>query len=44
MVGPEVEQVKGGSRKLRDQLLHDGYCSPNIIRAVKPLWVRGTGM
>jgi hypothetical protein len=32
-----VEEVTGGSRKLHDELVHDLYCSSNIIRALKPL-------
>jgi hypothetical protein len=34
--GPKKDEVIGGWRKLHNEELHNLYCSPNIIRIIKP--------
>jgi hypothetical protein len=41
--GPKKEEVVGGWRRLHDEVLHNLYTSPNIIRMVKSRRVRGMG-
>jgi hypothetical protein len=33
--GPKMDEVIGGWRKLRNEELHNLYCSPSIIRIIK---------
>jgi hypothetical protein len=33
--GPKRDEVTGEWRKLRNEELHDVYCSPNIVRVIK---------
>jgi hypothetical protein len=40
---PKRAEVTGVWRKLRNEELHDLYCSPNIVRAIKLRRMRGTG-
>ena len=41
--GPEVNEVKEGSRKLHNEELSDLYCSPNIFRIIKSRILRWAG-
>jgi hypothetical protein len=34
--GPKRDEVIGGWRKLHNEELHNLYCSPSIIRMIKP--------
>jgi hypothetical protein len=35
IVGPKRDKVIGGWRKLRNEELHNLYCSPSIVRMIK---------
>jgi len=39
--GPKRDEVTGDWRKLHNEELNDLYCSPNIVRVVKYLGLRG---
>jgi hypothetical protein len=41
--GPKMDGVEGGWRKLRNEELHNLYCSPHIIRMVKSKRMRWVG-
>jgi hypothetical protein len=41
--GPKRDTVTGGWRKLRNEKLHNLYCSPSIIRVIKSRRVRWAG-
>jgi hypothetical protein len=41
--GPKRYEVVGGWRKLHNEVLHDLYSSPNIIRMIKSRRMRLTG-
>jgi hypothetical protein len=41
--GPRRVEVTGGSRKLRNEELHNVYSSPSIIRAIKSRRIRWAG-
>jgi hypothetical protein len=41
--GPKRDEVIGGWRKLRNEELHDLYCSPSIIRMIKSRRTRWAG-
>ena len=41
--GPKRDEVTGEWRKLHNEELNDLYCSPNIVRVVKCLGLRGKG-
>jgi hypothetical protein len=34
--GPKTDEVTGAWRKLYSEELHNLYCSPNIIKMIKP--------
>ena len=34
--GPKRDEVKGEWRQLHNEELNDLYCSPNIVRVIKP--------
>jgi hypothetical protein len=38
--GPKRDEVIGGWRKLHNEELHNLYCSPSIIRIIKPRRMR----
>jgi hypothetical protein len=40
---PNRDEVVGGWRKLRNEELHDLYCSPSVIRIIKTRRMRLTG-
>jgi len=39
--GPQWDEVKGEWRKIHNEELNDLYCSPNIVRVIKPRGARG---
>jgi len=39
--GPRREDVTGEWRRLHNEKLNDLYCSPNIVRVIKPRRMRG---
>jgi hypothetical protein len=41
--GPKRDEVRGGWRKLRNEELHNFYCSPSIIRITKSRRMRSAG-
>jgi hypothetical protein len=41
--GPKREEVTGDWKKLHNEELHNLYSSPNIIRIMKLMKMRGTG-
>jgi len=41
--GPKRDEVTGEWRKLHNEELHDLYCSPNIVRAIKSRRMRWAG-
>jgi hypothetical protein len=41
--GPKRDEVIGGWRKLHNEELHNLYCSPSIIRLIKPMGMRWAG-
>jgi hypothetical protein len=41
--GPKRDEVIGGWRKLHNEELHNLYCSPSIIRIIKPRRMRLAG-
>ena len=41
--GPRREEVIGEWRKLHNEELNDLYCSPNVIRVIKPRIMRWAG-
>jgi hypothetical protein len=41
--GPKRDEVTGEWRKLHKKELNDLYCSPNIIRVIKPRRMRWAG-
>jgi hypothetical protein len=41
--GSKRDEVTGCSRKLHNEVLHNFYSSPNIIRMMKPRKMRWTG-
>jgi len=42
MFGSKRDEVTGEWRKLHNEELNDLYCSPNIVRVVKYLGLKGT--
>jgi len=38
--GPKRDEVTGEWRKLHIEEFHDLYCSPNIVRVIKPRRIR----
>jgi hypothetical protein len=40
ILGPKRDEVTGQCRKLRNEELYDLYCSPDIIRVIKPRRIR----
>jgi hypothetical protein len=40
---PKRDEVTGDWTKLHNEELNDLYCSPNIIRVIKSMEIRGTG-
>ena len=42
--GLKMVEITVEVRKLQYEELHDIYCSPNIIRAMKSIRMRGSGM
>ena len=38
--GAERDEVTGDWRKLRSEKLNDLYCTPNVIRLIKPRRIR----
>jgi hypothetical protein len=43
MFGPKRDEVKGGWRKLRNEVFHNFYSSPRIIRMIKSRRMKWTG-
>jgi hypothetical protein len=43
ILGPKRDEVIGGWRKLHNEELHNVYCSPSIIRIIKPRRMRWAG-
>jgi hypothetical protein len=41
--GPKRDEVIGGWRKLHNEMLHNVYCSPSIIRMIKLKRMRWAG-
>jgi hypothetical protein len=41
--GPKRDEVRGGWKKLHNEELHNLYCSPSIIRMIKPRRMRWAG-
>jgi hypothetical protein len=41
--GPKRDKVTREWRKLRNEVLHDLYCSPNIVRVIKSRRMRWAG-
>jgi hypothetical protein len=41
--GPKRDQVIGGRRNLHNEKLHNFYCSPCIIRIIKPRRLKWAG-
>ena len=41
--GAKRDEVTGEWRKLHDEELYDLYCSPNIVRVIKPRVMRWAG-
>ena len=41
--GPRRDEVMGERRRLHDEELNDLYCSPNIVRVIKPTRMRWAG-
>jgi len=41
--GPRRDEVTGELRILHDEELNDLYCSPNIVRVIKPRRMRWAG-
>ena len=41
--GPKRDEVTGEWRKLHNEKLNDLYCSPNILRVIKPRRMRWAG-
>ena len=41
--GPRRDEVTGDWRRLHNEQLNDLYCSPNIVRVIKPRIMRWAG-
>ena len=41
--GPKRDEVTGEWRKLHNEVLNDGYSSPNVVRVIKSRKMRWTG-
>jgi hypothetical protein len=41
--GPQKDEVTGGWRKVHNEVLHDLYASPSIIRTIKSRSMRWAG-
>ena len=41
--GPRRDEVTGEWRRLHNEELNDLYCSPNIVRVIKPRRIRWAG-
>jgi hypothetical protein len=41
--GPRRDEVTGDWRRLHNEELNDLYCSPNIVRVIKPRRMRWVG-
>jgi hypothetical protein len=44
LFGAKRDEVTGKWRKLHNKALYDLYCSPDVIRVVKPRKIRRRGM
>jgi hypothetical protein len=43
ILGPRRDEVTGEQKRLHDKVLHDLYCSPNIIWVIKSRGMRWVG-
>ena len=43
ILGSRRDEIRGEQRKIHNEELYDLYCSPNIIRGIKPRRIRWAG-